>query len=141
MNRWFALRIALVVTAFVQALLSGRTPIPDENISFPWLLGLLLFGIFGMLFVVGIQRINPRTAKRWRYPSWSANPFQLREPLQFFHMGGSFFLASGVGVFLSQVLAGKPITASSLMFLAIGAGVLCGVRACTWVYRGKMLDA
>jgi len=49
------------------------------------------FGVIGMLFVIGIQAINPRSDAVWAYPRWTLNPFSMRQPLQLFHFGGYFF--------------------------------------------------
>jgi hypothetical protein len=60
----------------------------------PVLLFFLLL-ILALLFVVGIQFFNPRSASAWRHPSWKINPFLLSEPLQPFHLLGFIFLARG----------------------------------------------
>lgn len=96
------------------------------------------FGIIGMLFVVGVQRLNPRPAPTWRYPNWSVNPFSLREPLQFFHLGGFFLLAGGAGGALGQLLRGHPLGVANLFLPAFGAGILSGVYVCILVYCRKM---
>ena len=74
-------------------------PLPSD-VPAPILAVIFLFGIFGMLFVIGIQAANSLSSKAWRFPSWKINPFLIREPLQFFHFGGHYFLALGVGVLL-----------------------------------------
>lgn len=141
MNTWFIIRLVLVAFAFLGGVFSTQpTPQPD-GVSAGILLGIFAFGILGMLFVVGIQRVNPRTASTWRYPSWAINPFLLREPLQFFHLGGFFMLAAGAGNLLRILFVEQASWFSALTLLAFGAGILGGVYACTVVYRGKMARA
>jgi hypothetical protein len=138
MNTWFMVRAGLVGAAFVLAALSTQALAPVGGASVPMLLAVFAFGIVGMLFIVGVQRLNPRSARVWRYPNWSINPFVLREPLQFFHLGGFFFLAGGAGSALGQLFRGQALGLASLFLPAFGAGILIGVYACTFVYRAKM---
>ncbi len=138
MRLWLAVRIALVGLSFLQGALSSQSFAPPQGVSLSLLAAIFVFGIVGMLFVVGIQRVTPRSAPVWRYPRWSINPFLLREPLQFFHLGGFFFIATGAGNALRLLFLAQPITASALFLPAFGAGALAGVYACTVVYRGKM---
>lgn len=137
MNTWSTIRVTLVTIAFLGGF-SSLPPVSPEEVSIWLLLGVFVFGVLGMLFVIGIQRINPRSAPTWRYPSWSINPFSLREPLQFFHLGGFFMLASGVGLQLRMLVVDRMLWSSAYIFLAFGAGILGGVYACTVIYRSKM---
>ena len=98
-----------------------------------------LFGIVGLLFVIGIQASNPLSAKSWRYPSWSANPFSLSEPLQFFHLAGYFFLAMVLGRVAQLVVTGESVGFELLFPVAFGSGCIVGVHVCTMVFRKKML--
>lgn len=141
MNIWMAVRVALA--AFALLLTAFYSPAQPEGHETPWFFVVFtfFFGIIAMLFVVGMQRLNPWTAKEWRYPSWTLNPFQLREPLLFFHFGAYFMLASGIGLLINQVTHGLPITGTSLIQLVFGAGILAGVKVCTLVYKDKMVLA
>lgn len=91
-----------------------------------------------MLFMVGIQAFNPHSASVWRHPGWHINPFQLKEPLQFSHLGGYYFLALGVGVLIRHLATSHPIGADSFFLLSLAFGMLTGVWACTLVFRRKM---
>ena len=139
MKTWAIVRIALVATGVIQGALSDRVAAPADGVSIPLLFVVLGFGIFAMLFLVGVQRLNPRNAPAWRYPSWSLSPFSLRAPLQFFHLCGYFFLASGLGGALGQVVHGQPLGLATLFLPAFGAGLLVGVYLCTAVFRSKMV--
>lgn len=141
MKTWAIVRTALVIFAFLQVALRSQVPAPPEGVSLSGLAGIFCVGAFGILFVVGIQRINPLSAPTWRYPRWSVNPFLLREPLQFFHLAGFFFLAAGAGTLLRQFILGPQVELSVFFVPVFGSGILCGVYACTIVYRGKMSSA
>ncbi len=138
MRFWLYVRLALIALSFLQGALSSEIVAPPEGVSVLLLIDVFLFDIVAMLFLIGMQRINPRSAPVWRYPRWSINPFFMSEPLQFFHLGGFFFIAVGVGSALRLFLGGRTIPLTVLFAPAIGAGVLAGVYACTAVYRGKM---
>ncbi|MDM4769972.1 hypothetical protein [Solimonas sp. SE-A11] len=134
----FIVRLSVVALSFAQGALTSQLVAPAEGVSASMLVVVFLFGIVSMLFVVGMQRINPRSASVWRYPNWDINPFLLNEPLQFFHLGGYSFIAVGVGSALRLLVLGQAIPVSVMFAPAAGAGVLAGVYACTIVYRGKM---
>ena len=138
MNLWTTVRVALLAVGFLQGALSSHVLGPSEGVTAFLLVVVFAFGLVGVLFVVGVQRINPWSAPKWRYPSWSINPFLLREPLQFFHFAGFFFIAGGVGNALRQLFLGQELQLSSLFLPAVGIGAIAGVYACTFAYRGKM---
>jgi len=138
MNTWLIVRVALVALSLVQGALTNEVIAPLEGVSASLLLAIFAFGVVGMLFVVGIQRVNHRSAAVWRYPSWSICPFLLREPLQFFHFGGFFLIAAGVGGALRMLVLGQSLLLSLLFIPTYGVGILAGVYVCTVVYRSKM---
>jgi hypothetical protein len=137
--KWIYIRVTFIAAAFLSSALIIQVPTQAEDTSIPFLIAAFIFGIVGLLFVVGMQRINPLSAKLWRYPNWSINPFQLREPLQFFHFGGYFMLASGAGTTLHQFFFGRALYTSDCLPIVFGLGILCGVRACTVVYQSRMV--
>jgi hypothetical protein len=135
---WAYIRAAIVAIAFLGGVF-GR--FAEEGAALPYaklLPAAFTFGVIGMIFVVGIQRFNSRSAPTWRYPAWGANPFTMREPLQFFHLGGYFVLASGVGALVHRVVDESIPLFEPLLFVSVGAGVIVGVRLCTVVFRSKM---
>jgi hypothetical protein len=139
MKTWFIVRLALVAASFLQGAFIDLPLALSEDVSAQSLLFIFGFGILGMLFVVGFQRFNPRSAPTWRYPSWHINPFLLREPLQFFHLGAFIMFAVVAGDALRSVILGQPLQLSLLLPLVFGAGILVGVYACTFVFRSKMM--
>jgi len=138
MNAWIWVRLALVLLSFAQGLLIHQLVAPPGGVSLPLLAGIVAFGVFGMIFVVGLQRFNPRSSPEWRQPSWSISPFLLGEPLQFFHLGGFCMIAVGLGEAVRMLALGESLTLSVLFAPAFGIGVLLGVHVCTVLFRGKM---
>lgn len=138
MQNWTIIRIVLIATAFLISAFGGQDQSQPEQIPTVFLQIVLMVGVIGLPFIIGIQRINPWSAKVWRYPTWSANPFQPREPLQFFHFGGYFMLGAGTGSLLNQLAMGLPLHTSNSTLVIFGAGLLIGVQICTWLYKSKM---
>jgi hypothetical protein len=98
MNAWLAVRAAVLLSGMPGA--SSFIPGPESPFSGGSIMLLLMFfgfGVVAMIFVVGLQAINPRSAAVWTRPNWSVNPFSLKQPLQFFHMTGFYFIVVGLG--------------------------------------------
>jgi hypothetical protein len=91
-----------------------------------------------ILFVVGLQAVNPWSASVWRRPSWCLNPFQAKEPLQFFHLGAFHFMAGGVVGLAAALFRGPAGVPLAVSLIAIGCGIWLGVRLCMVVFRRKM---
>ena len=97
----------------------------------------LVFGVLGLQFVLGIQALNKKSAKVWSPPSWKENPFSFKQPLQFFHFGGWFFVVSSL---ISAVLTwlGKPeFILDSLMPFCFGIGIIGGVHVSRLLFKNK----
>lgn len=140
MSKWIPIRAALVAATCVTSALTATPLEQTEDMPVPFLFAAFVSGIVCILCVVGFQRTNPSSAKNWRYPAWSINPFLMREPLQFCHFGGYFMIASGLGIVISRLFSGPALSVSDCVPVAAGLGILCGVRACTIVYHDKMVS-
>ncbi len=139
MNNWLIVRLAIVALSLLDGVVSDHLVQPFEGAPAFLLLIVFGFGVVGMLIVVGIQRINPSSSSIWRYPSWSINPFLLREPLQFFHLGGFFFIALGTGSVLRSLYSEQSLNIALLFLPVLGVGILVGVYTCTLVFHSKMM--
>lgn len=102
---------------------------------------LLLVCPIMILFVVGLQAANPLSAPVWRRPSWSLNPFQPKEPLQFFHLGAFHSMAGWVVGLAAAVFRGPAGVPLALSLISIGCGIWLGVRLCMIVFKRKMQSA
>lgn len=141
--RSFRLNVWLVVRAAVLMLgmLGAKSFVPGPQSPFAGgsvtlLLILFGFGVIAMVFVVGLQAINPRSALVWVKPDWHANPFSLKHPLQFFHLIGFYLIVVGLAaIVLTQI---KHVSGlEPFVPIALGGGVLVGIRCCVVLYRGK----
>ena len=69
----------------------------------------------------------------------NAWPFRPGQPLQFFHFGGYFMLAAGVGALLRSLFVSAMPLAEPVLITFWGAGMLVGVWCCTRVFKKKMV--
>jgi hypothetical protein len=132
---WFRLvAIGLVITAGCFVPLGPRAAPPlDWNV-----LGIILvFCPIAMVIVFGIQRVNPRSAKVWHRPSWATNPFNFRDPVQFFHLGAILSIAQGFIIVVRIALTSFPFYVEALVPFAMGLGVLVGVKVVVAVFSSK----
>jgi hypothetical protein len=139
---WLYVRLAVV--AFGAA--SGPTilnpqAVAESNVDWLACLAILAFTPVALLFVVGIQAVNPYSAKIWTRPSWYANPFNLRQPLQFFHPSAFFFMAGGVAAIPALPWAGVSAAPLAFILLTCGVGALLGVCLCVVTFRSKIADS
>jgi drug/metabolite transporter (DMT)-like permease len=138
MTKWALVRAAFIVVGVVLALWQG----PTSNHATPSIDGKALilafvFGVLGLQFLLAFQALNKKSSAVWRRPSWKENPFSLRQPVQFFHLAGWFFV---VPPFVTVALTwlNKPeYILDALMPFCVGIGILCGVQLSKVIYRKK----
>lgn len=138
MNVWGLLRVALVLFAAVASFFVPLEPQAQPPISWLALAAIFVFCPVGLLFVLGIQVVNPWSAKIWRRPSWMLNPFNFREPLQFFHLGAYVCLAQGIVTLARVAYSSTSFYVEALLPLVMGFGILAGVQIATVVFRSKV---
>ena len=136
MNGWLLARIALL--AFV-AISSFFVPLGQQAsppLSWQALGVIFVFCPVALVIVLGLQTLNPRSAGLWHKPSWSLNPFNFKEPVQFFHLGAYVFIIQGT-VTLARATASQAISIEVLVPLAMGMGILVGLEVCRKLFRSK----
>ena len=140
MNKWKFLRIALISFIAVSSLL---TPLePKVNLAINWsTLGVIfVFSFLAILFVVGMQVVNPLSAKVWHKPDWNCNPFSLKDPIQFFHLAAYIMLVQGAVVLFRLLISSIPFYLESLVPFIIGAGALIGIKLAMLFFRVKYAE-
>ena len=138
LNRWMLMYVVIMGANFFGASLISHGPQSVPAVTWSTLLAALLLTPVGLLFVIGIQAVNPRSAPRWRYPSWSVNPFTMKEPLLFFHFAAYVSIAGGVGSIAYVLIHDVPTSPGAFLEIVIGIGLLAGVRLCSIIFRQKM---
>ena len=136
MNVWVLVRLAVVAFAAASSFLMPLHA--QAPIDWTALLVILISSPIGLLLVLGLQTVNPRSAKVWHRPSWRLNPFNFHEPLQFFHLGAYVCLAQGLALLARLAVSSVPFYVESLVPLAMSVGVLVGLQLAMLLYRSKM---
>lgn len=135
---WTFIRIALLVIAAVFAPFTlSRVNGDFSHPSILFFLGMTGFGIFSVIFSIGIQYKNPRMNESWIKPSFSDNPFKNKQPLQVFNISAELFMALGIGGVFWGMFS-QPVTYVWEIPLALGIGIWIGVRMCISLYKDKI---
>ena len=137
-NKWLYVRLVLLFASAFFCLFGGPV---KEHASPPIDLSALVMGFFsgilGLQFVLAIQFINKKSAEIWEHPSWNENPFQMKQPIQFFHLGAWLFISSSFISVLLTWFNSPEFILDALMPLVIGVGLLIGVQLSQLLFRRK----
>ena len=137
MSKWKLLRMSLIVFIAVSSLFAPLEPQVKPPIGWPVLGAIFIFTPFGLFLVIGMQSVNPLSAKVWRKPDWDINPFNFRDPVQFFYFGAFLMLAQGIVTLCRIAFTKAPFYPESLIPLVMGLGMLLGVRIIMFAFRSK----
>ena len=138
---WRYVRLGLIALAFIATFQSrAEEPYPYDALqamSSTDLLAMLatplVFFPLSLLLLLGLQTLNPTTVRVWTRPTHSTNPFNLRDPLHFFHFGAYVMGSCGLG----YLAAGQRFWISGVMCLSCFAGALVGVQIFPLVFKKK----
>lgn len=136
-SKWKLLRIGLIVFIAASSLFTPLEPQAKPPIGWTALGAIFIFIPVGLLLLVGIQAVNPLSAKVWRKPNWNLNPFNFRDPVQFFYFGAYIMLAQGVVTLCRFPFSKAPFYPESLIPLVMGVGMLLGVQIIMLAFRSK----
>jgi hypothetical protein len=121
---------------FISMFTDSESPVFIGFIVFSLLL-VLISPFIGTLFIIGVQSINPMSAKQWKLPSHSSNPFNLYQPLYFIHFAGYSVVALSIGLLIGSPLHGLNTLLEGLIFLILGANIILALRLCHKVFINK----
>jgi len=122
----------------------SNSTINAEIFDFPIIIvipiGILFFTAipFMTAAVIAFQSINPFTAPTWHIPTHRTNPFQMRDPLHFFHFAGHTILSYGAGVVLASTFIHFRSLADGVFIVACSYCTLAGVRLAMKWCRHKL---
>ncbi|MEM1108600.1 MAG: hypothetical protein AAGH99_07920 [Planctomycetota bacterium] len=143
---WFRLRMVISVFVIGMTMLIPGQPFEDLR-SLPteihlfvaiFLIASLILIPLMLLFVIGIQAINPLNDSQWLKPTHDANPLYLRNPLFFFHFAAYLIFAAGGSLLVSSLWRGWPALAHGVYLLLAAPMILLGIRICIRVFRHKL---
>jgi len=137
MNGWRYARFGAILLVAVGALFAPLVPGARPPIG--WTALLVIFGAccLSMPIILGLQRVNRRTNKSWSRPSWSGNPLSLRNPVQFFYFAAVLSIAQAVVVLFRIALTSTAFYVEALVPLAMGAGILAGIKLVLLLFASK----
>jgi hypothetical protein len=127
-NIWVWLRVAATILVAVGACIAPLEPRFKPPLNWLTLLGIFVFIPVALVLVVGFQRLNPGSAKVWSRPSWSTNPFNFRDPIQFFYLGAFLSIAQGIVTLFRVIVAPVPLYPEAFVPLTMGIGIWLGVK-------------
>ena len=96
---------------------------------------------FALLFVIGIQVINPLQDKKWTIPDLDSNFLKLSDPLHFFHAVAHIISATGLGTMIGSLFDDFSNFIVGLAMLSGSLSTLLGVKLCTIVFSVKFQEA
>src|SRR5690348_1848732 len=135
MRIWVLIRLVFVIGASAGAFFFGLAPPMHSPTMARDLAVLFIGGAIGVLsWGTWLQMMAPAFTSSWLHPSWRLNPFNFRQPLQFFHLLAYTCMAFGLVVFARGAVAATPLSAFNSAFLMIGAGMLAGLHIFVWVF-------
>lgn len=137
-KKWTIIKIALLIVFLIVGIVEG--PATQQSVPPMTLLGLLMIFlglIVGLQFIIGVQVINPKSDKLWRNPSWEENPFQLKQPLQFFHFVGFSSICFGISSLIIFGVTQKGYIYETLIPLVMGIGIILGIFVCKLLFKKK----
>ena len=140
MNKWKLLRVGLILFVAVSSFFVPIGPQVKPPIDWRVLGIIFLFIPIAILFVFGIQVINPMSAKVWRKPDWSLNPINFKDPVQFFHLGAYLMLAQGIVTLCRIPFSNVHFYPGVLIPTAMGVGTLIGIQMVMLAFRKKFSD-
>lgn len=104
----------------------------------PMELGVIgIFSLLSLQFVIGMQAFKRWSAPVWEVPSWVRNPFNFREPVQFFHFAAWFMILSFLPVGILMVLEMPDHRYVAAAPIVMGVSMLAGVHLARFVFRKK----
>jgi hypothetical protein len=126
-NFWLWFRMIAILVVVIASCFTPVTPRFEPPISWLILLGIFAFVPIAVALVIGFQRLNPRSAMVWTRPSWSINPFNFRDLVQFFYLGALLSMTQGIIYAIRVLLAATPYP-EAFVALVMGVGVWLGVK-------------
>jgi hypothetical protein len=128
MTVWLFVRLAVIL---VVVIIGWFAPLrPHAWLQIGWVTLLVVFSVcvVGVPLLLGLRGLRPLEAKMRSRPSWTSNPLNLRDPIQFFHLGACLSIAQGLIGLVRMVLKSQPFYVEALIPLALGAGILLGIK-------------
>ncbi|HWG11056.1 MAG TPA: hypothetical protein VN693_06120 [Rhodanobacteraceae bacterium] len=136
---WLFVRLVILVATACSAPYLynlGHADFDKYGVSIKSILLLAGFCVFGIVFVIFIQYLNPYSADKWQKPSLFSNFYDYRQPIQIFHFEAWMLGVLALSMAIYTVLIGSHSMAF-LFFLTIAIGTYLGTRLSMWLFKDK----
>jgi hypothetical protein len=135
---WISVRLLFIALSACAGFIVTFAPSPLSRFE---LVFFLVFGALGTRFWIFRDYKKPGREEPWLLPSWTASPFQQRQPFQFAHLAGTSMAVFALCAMLRDYLV-RPESVFSLLPAelfagAFGIGMLLGIRWAVYSYRTK----
>jgi hypothetical protein len=139
---WFVVRLLFVGFWAFSGITSSFPALPASQLMGPIVFALVA-GATGARFWVFREYKKRNRTQPWLLPSWFVNPFQTRQPFQFFHLGGISFIVFGVTAAIRHaIVVGDPHAWPGELFgAAFGLGILGGIWLTTNTYKNRFVSS
>lgn len=119
--------VFLLISSFViSVVLVDHGRVVHDALASPWWHFAVLF-VFGLICTIVCAYIVFGSNKEsWEGLSWKANPFDMKQPLQFFHLFSWFMILAGVSLYFVDYFRTNIFSRDAMYILAIGIGARVG---------------
>jgi hypothetical protein len=138
---WRTIRVVLVLASGVAAALVVPEPAASPEIGWFALLAIFAGGTVALVAVLSFQAANRHSAPMWRRPSWTLNPFDFREPLQFFHLVAYVCLAQGLGALVRFAVSSTHFFVELLVPFAMAGAAFAALSITMALFSSKVARA
>ena len=132
-NLFFLFRLSVIILSVLYVIyeyvVNGSAVLREawkyDNYGAPFLISIFLFGVFGVMIILKIQR---RVAKkRLQAPSWYSNPFSIYQPFQIYHMGSLALMVIGSTHIIMAFIKYGILSDNGVLMSLIGIGTRIGI--------------
>jgi len=140
MVQWVIIRILIIIIFTIT--MSWQISFPPQirhPVSFYGLLKFFILGAIGIQFILGIN-YRKNSSIRWKKPSWKENPFNYKQPAQFYHFFGWLVVIFSLSIICLGFFRGFDDFLYTLELLAFGLGILIGIHFSSFIYKDKYIN-
>jgi hypothetical protein len=134
LSAFFAIKEVILQTSFVDEI--------NPPIGLLAIVVIFVFSTLSIPLLLSFQKNNPWLYKVWIKPRWNSNPFNFRNPVDFFSLAGYNFLTYGIIAVVGNLFRFQKLSMNGLVISISGAGILLGIfLTCELFFKDKFKKA
>ncbi len=142
-SSWRRIRIFLYllifVSCFINSMLKPHLGLSNSPFVLDW--KKIFYPIIGFPVIlpplIWAQANASYALKKWTIPNIDTNFINFRDPLHFFHAASHVYSFGGIAIIIASFLNHMSDIRNGLYALAVGVGLIIGVKLCIIVCRKK----